>query len=176
MIKDGELTPVGRTGKPHGISGELNLILTADVDLLSLRCVVMKIDNINVPFFLNSVRPKSSESVLVAIDGINDEKEAAELSNHDVYALTEELPDAGDDEDGDGFYAEDLVGFHVMDGTGATIGNITGVDDSTENILFEVERPDGSQILIPVADEFITDIDSDARSMVMSLPSGLLDL
>lgn len=175
MIRDCELTPVGRTGKPHGISGELNLTLVADVDLASLRCVVIKIDKINVPFFLTSVRPKGTGSTLVAIDGINDEKAASELSEHDVYALTDELPDDGSGDE-DGFYAGDLVGFHLTDGTGAAIGQITGVDDSTENILFEVERPDGPQVLIPVADEFITDIDIESRTIVMSLPSGLLDL
>ena len=54
------LTTVGKLMKPHGINGEITVLLTADVDLAALRCVILEMDGIYVPFFLNSVRPKSS--------------------------------------------------------------------------------------------------------------------
>ena len=55
-------------------------------------------------------------------------------------------------------------------------GEITGVDDSTDNVLFIVRTSDGKQVLIPVADEFITGIDVDRQVVNVDLPSGLLEL
>lgn len=181
MIKDSELVLVGRINKPHGISGELSVTPEIDLDFSTLCCVVVKIDNINVPFFVESERPKSVENVLLTIDGISDEKEAAALANHDLYALASEVADiagdsVGDDGDPEGFYAGDLVGFAVVDATGALLGTIDGVDDSTDNVLFEIARPGGGTLLVPVADDFISDIDTGAKLVVMDLPQGLLDL
>lgn len=101
---------VGRLLKPHGICGEITALLTVDVDLSELGCIMLKLDGIFVPFFLSSVRPKSAETDLLTIDGITDELQAARLCPNDIYALAEELP--GLDEDG--FYAADMEGFEVV--------------------------------------------------------------
>ena len=69
-------------------------------------------------------------------------------------------------------YAE-LVGYEVIDNnSGKAIGTIAAVDDTTENILFEME--DG--MLIPAPDDLICDIDSDKHTITMEIPEGLLDL
>ena len=66
-----------------------------------------------------------------------------------------------------------LVGFSIVDAqTGAVVGSIADIDDSTANILFELS--DGR--LIPAADEFISQIDKDKRQISMRLPEGLLEL
>ena len=46
MITESQLFPVGRLLKPHGINGEITVLLTADVDLASLSCIVLRIDGI----------------------------------------------------------------------------------------------------------------------------------
>lgn len=114
MIRENELKVVGRLLKPHGICGEITALLTVDVDLSELGCIMLKLDGIFVPFFLSSVRPKSAETDLLTIDGITDELQAARLCPNDIYALAEELPGL----DKDGFYAADMEGFEVVaDGT-----------------------------------------------------------
>ena len=50
------------------------------------------------------------------------------------------------------------------------------IDDKTDNWLFIVERTDGSEVMIPAHEEFITEIQQEERIMVMDLPLGLLDL
>lgn len=181
MITRVELTDIGRTIKPHGINGEIATAINQDMDFERLRCVVMDIDGIFVPFFINTVRPRGSESVLITLDGINDEKEAKELCGKTVYALKSDLsaiaetrePDDEDDEEG--FYAEDLIGYKVT-ADGMSVGEITGVDSSTDNLLFIVANDKGDTAYIPVADEFIINIDTDSHIIEMSLPHGLLEL
>jgi 16S rRNA processing protein RimM len=65
------------------------------------------------------------------------------------------------------------VGFEIVDASnGKAIGNIAAIDDSTINLLFELE--DGA--LIPANDELIEDIDAEHRTITMNIPKGLLDI
>ena len=50
------------------------------------------------------------------------------------------------------------------------------MDDTTINWLFVVETPGGEQVHVPAADELMDDIDLTARTIVMNLPEGLIDL
>ena len=84
-----------------------------------------------------------------------------------TYALT--------DSDDGGMTMAQIVGFSIVDSHQA-VGTITSVDDSTENILFEVLTADNRTILIPAVPEFIKDIDEEKRTITMDLPGGLLDL
>jgi 16S rRNA processing protein RimM len=179
MIRRDELTPIGTIYKPHGINGEVTASFEQDVDPERLRCIVLDRDGIFVPFFITSVRSRGAQSVLLMIDGFSNEKEVAELSNQTIYGVTAELSDAvgndGDDDE-DGFYASDFVGYTIVDETDTVIGEIVALDDRTDNFLFVVETKSGDEVFIPVADEFITDIDTETKTLTMDLPTGLVDL
>ena len=65
----------------------------------------------------------------------------------------------------------------MLDGdNGQDIGTITDIDDQTDNWLFIVERPDGTEVMIPAHEEFIAEIRQEDKTMVMDLPLGLLEL
>ena len=179
MITLDRLTPIGRLGKPHGINGEINAYLDVDIDIESLKRIILLIDGIYVPFFIASMRQKRSDTYIMALDDINNEREAAELTNHPLYVLTSDNIIIEDDTDGDdrGLYASDIIGFTVIDDdTQQTVGEITDIDDSTENVLFIISTPSSATVYLPVADEFITEIDTDSHILRMSLPEGILDL
>ncbi len=176
MISITDLKPVGKFLKPHGINGEISILRDDDlVDFSDCSCVVVDMDGIFVPFFLNSLRPKGAETDLVTIDGITDDRHVAALTNKTVYILRSEAADEEEDSE-DGFYAEDFVGYDVIIKGTRTAGKITGIEDSTANFLFIVETPEGKILLIPVADEFVTGIDPDRKSIEMDLPEGLVEI
>lgn len=172
MILRREIEPVGRIIKTHGIKGELNAEWLADVEPAELRCLIFDIDGIFVPFFLSSSRPRGTESYLLTFDGIDDERKAASLTGHDIYALRDELPEQ---QARDGFYADDLIGFATI-ANGKPLGTIEAYDDSTANVLFIVRRADGRQTYIPAAAEFIDSIDGEARTIAMTLPQEILTI
>lgn len=167
------LTPAGEFNKPHGIKGEISASFDPRVDIDALKCVVAEVNGLFVPFFIDAVRSRGADAVLLTIDGITDENEAKLLSRKPLYLLNGDAVLAADDED-DGFYAEDLVGFSALDEDGAVIGKIAGVDSTTANVLFVIDRPDGSEALIPVADEFIDGIAPESATITLRLPDGLL--
>ena len=167
------LTPAGEFNKPHGIKGEISASFDPRVDVGVLKCVVAEVNGLFVPFFIDAIRSRGADAVLLTIDGITDENEAKLLSRKPLYLLNGDAALAADDED-DGFYAEDLVGFSALDEDGAVIGKIAGVDSTTANVLFVIDRPDGSEALVPVADEFIDGIDPESATITLRLPDGLL--
>lgn len=167
------LTPAGEFNKPHGIKGEISASFDPRVDVGALKCVVAEVNGLFVPFFIDAIRSRGAAAVLLTIDGITDENEAKLLSRKPLYLLNGDAALAADDED-DGFYAEDLVGFSALDEDGAVIGKIAGVDSTTANVLFVIDRPDGSEALVPVADEFIDGIDPESATITLRLPDGLL--
>ncbi len=176
MIRKEELFEIGSFNKPHGISGEISVNLDEpDIDLGELKCIVTEIDGIFVPFFIDSVRRRGNNSVLIKIDGVADEKEANAFSRKTVYALRSDL-DIPEPDFSDGLYAEDMVGFTLSDVEKGEIGLIVAINDTTDNVLFIVERTDGEEVFVPVAEELIAGIDVDRKTVVMNLPEGLLEL
>ena len=176
MITRDELIAIGHYNKPHGVAGEISATVDVELDLLrGLSCLVSDIDGIYVPFFVNAVRPKSGDTVLLTIDGIGNEKDVARLVNRDIFALKRDYRQESIDADADGYPLDFFIGFELRDSDGSRVGEITDVDEQTENAIFVVER-DGSEMMVPATDDLIVEFDVDKKLMVMDLPEGLLDL
>ncbi|MDE6415571.1 MAG: 16S rRNA processing protein RimM, partial [Duncaniella sp.] len=71
MISSESIIEIATFNKPHGVNGELSVTLDDDIDFMQLRCIVVEMDGIFVPFFVKSVRPRGASSVLLSVDGIN---------------------------------------------------------------------------------------------------------
>ena len=169
MIKREEVYKIGKLGKAHGVHGELSFMFDDDVfDRVDADYLVLDLDGILVPFFLEEYRFRTDSTALVKFCDIDTQERARELTGTDVYfpvALT------GDDDIPPTLHS--LVGFDIVEAnTGKPVGRIASIDDSTANILFELE--DGK--LIPANDDLITNIDKDKRQIVTDLPEGILDL
>jgi len=176
MITREELIAIGHYNKPHGVAGEISATVDVDVDVLrDLSCLVSEMDGIFVPFFVNSLRPKTSETVLLTIDGIETEQQATRLVNHEIYALKRDYRQESIDADADGYPLDYFIGFELQDSDGTTVGTIVQVDEQTENAIFIVEDGD-RELLLPASDDLIVEFDLDKKVMVMELPQGILDL
>ena len=106
--------------------------------------------------------------VLVKFCDIDTQERAAELTNCDVWFPRSLTPD-----DEEQLSLASLVGFDIIEAnTKKSAGRIADIDDSTANLLFELE--DGT--LIPASNDLIEDIDTDKRLIIMHLPEGILDI
>lgn len=171
MILQEEVFHIGRLGKPHGIKGEITFMFTDDVfDRVDAEYLIIEVDGILVPFFIDEYRFKSNETALIVFDGITTVEQARELTNCEVY-FPRSLSDHSEDE----MTWEEFVGYQITDLHEGNIGKIVDVDDATENVLFSVDY-NGNTILLPAAEELIVDIDHKERIITTELPEGLLDL
>jgi 16S rRNA processing protein RimM len=62
----------------------------------------------------------------------------------------------------------------VTDINHGDLGEIVAVDDSTMNVLFSIETPDGEEILLPAHEEFMVKLEKKKRSLTVEVPEGLL--
>ena len=173
LIRKEEVYQIGRIGKPHGVKGEVLFHFSDDVfDRTESEYLILEVDGILVPFFMEEYRFRSDETALVRFCDINTQEEARELTGCDVYFLRSEVP-----EDDDQLTWAQIVGFSIIDEqSGRSIGTISAVDDSTINTLFELRTPDGRDVLIPASDNLIADVDTESQTITMTIPEGLLDL
>ena len=169
MIKESDVFKIGRLGKAHGVKGEVTFMFDDDIfDRVDADYLVLDIDGILVPFFMEEYRFRSDTVCLVKFKGVDTQQRAQELTGCDIF-FPRAIAEEGDEMPS----LASLVGFEIVNASdGKTIGNIAAIDDSTANILFELE--DG--MLIPANDELITDIDAEQRRIRMKIPEGLLDI
>lgn len=169
MIREEEVYKIGKLGKTHGVRGEISFLFDDDVfDRVDADYLVLMVGGILVPFFIEEYRFKSDANAIVKFEDIDTQERARELTGCDVY-----FPCALSDSDDETITWASLVGFSLADADSSKpIGRIASVDDSTLNILFELE--DGR--LIPASEELITDIDKENRTITINIPEGLLEL
>ena len=169
MIKKEEVFKIGKLGKTHGVKGEISFLFDDDVfDRVDADYLVLDIDGILVPFFMEEYRFKSDTNALVKFEDIDTQERAQQLTGTDVY-----FPRALADGDEDSLSWAAIVGYDITDAqSGQNVGRITAIDDTTQNILFELE--DGK--LIPASEELISAIDKENRTIIIDIPDGLLDL
>ena len=164
---------IGRIGKPHGVKGEMNFMFTDDVfDRTDSDYLIIEVEGLLVPFFIEEYRFRSDETALLKLCDIDTQKQARQFTNCEVF-FERSKADTPDDE----LTWAQIVGFRIVDeNNGKIIGKIVAVDDSTENILFEIETTKGHQTLIPAHDSLIRDIDTSSQTITMTIPDGLLAL
>ena len=169
MIREEEVYQIGKLGKTHGVKGEISFLFDDDVfDRTDADYLILKIDGIFVPFFIEEYRFRSDSNAIMKLESVDTQERARELTGCEVF-FPRNL--SGSDE-GDISWAE-LVGYSLIDAdTSRNIGTIAAIDDTTINILFELE--DGK--LIPASEDLIADIDTKKRQITIHLPEGILDL
>ena len=169
MIKKETVYKIGRLGKAHGVKGEISFQLDDDVfDRVDADYLVLDIDGILVPFFIEEYRFKTDSNALMKFEGIDTQERARELTGCDVY-----FPRELSEDDEENISWAEIIGYSLLDvQTGQEVGRIASVDDSTINILFELENGK----LIPASEELITNIDTKKHQIKMNLPKGILEL
>ncbi len=169
MITKDEIIEIGKLRKPHGTRGEIQCTLINDwLDAAEPEFLVLEIDNILVPFYLEEYRYKNDETVLLTFEDITSEEQAARLAGSRVFLHKNHLP-----EDAEVTLAPtSLIGYTVIDTEQGNLGTITDIDTSTINTLFSLS----SGAIFPAHDDFVVDINTDTHTLTVTLPEGMLSL
>ena len=164
---------IGRIGKPHGVKGEMNFMFTDDVfDRTDSDYLIIEVEGLLVPFFIEEYRFRSDETALLKLCDIDTQEQARQFTNCEVFFERSKADTPADE-----LTWAQIVGFQIVDeNNGKVVGKIVAVDDSTENILFEIETTKGHQTLIPAHDSLIRNIDTQSQTITMTIPDGLLAL
>ncbi|MFB8036748.1 ribosome maturation factor RimM [Streptomyces sp. NPDC056004] len=164
---------VARIGRAHGIKGEVTVEVRTDEPELRLGPgAVLATEPAGAgPLTIETGRVHSGR-LLLRFEGVRDRTAAEALRNTLLIADVDpaELP-----EDPEEFYDHQLMDLDVVLVDGTEIGRITEITHLPSQDLFIVERPDGSEVMIPFVEEIVTEIDLAEQRAVITPPPGLID-
>ncbi|WP_330173381.1 ribosome maturation factor RimM [Streptomyces sp. NBC_01498] len=164
---------VARIGRAHGIKGEVTVEVRTDEPELRLGPgAVLATEPASAgPLTIETGRVHSGR-LLLRFAGVGDRTGAEALRNTLLIAEVdpEELP-----EDPDEYYDHQLMDLDVVLPDGTEVGRITEITHLPSQDLFIVERPDGTEVMIPFVEEIVTEIDLVEQKAVIDPPPGLID-
>ena len=164
---------LGKIVKKYSFKGELLAKLDTDQPEIyeNLDAIFILVKNTLIPFFVEHSQLHKSELLRLKFEDVTTEEDADSLLKCDLYLPLELLPKL----EGDKFYFHEVIGFKVEDRNFGHVGIIKSINDATAQALFEIDR-DGTEILIPMNDEFIDNLDKPNKTIYVNTPDGLIDL
>lgn len=164
---------LGKIAKKFSFKGEVLLYLDTDQPELyeNMESVFVDLGKNLVPFFIESAQLHKGDFLRVKFEDVDSEAEADEILGSEVYLPLSALPPL----EGNQFYFHEIIGFAVEDQRLGPIGEIVGVNDTTAQPLFEIEW-NTRQILVPMIDDFIIEVNRAQKKIVLNTPEGLVDL
>ncbi|WP_375235062.1 ribosome maturation factor RimM [Winogradskyella sp.] len=164
---------LGKIVKKYSFKGELLAKLDTDEPELyeNLDAIFIDLRGNLVPFFVESSQLHKSDLLRLNFEDVDSEADADALLKCDLYLPLDLLPKL----EGNKFYFHEVIGFKITDENFGEVGIIKSVNDSTAQALFEIDR-NSIEILIPMNDEFIVNVDRKNKTVFVNTPEGLIDL
>ena len=162
---------LGRITKPFGIHGQVVFFLDVDdpEQYSELDTVLVEVKGTLVPYFFHIDNLNGNKAV-VTFDELTAE-EALSLVGRDLYLPLTMLPPLT----GNKFYFHEVIGFHIIDQKHGDLGTLQSVIEYPAQPLFQIDHQ-GTEILIPVIDPVIKNVDRDKKEIHIQAPEGLVEL
>lgn len=164
---------LGKIVKKYSFKGEVLLKLDTDQPELyeQLDALFLDLNHSLVPYFIEKAQLHKSDVLRIKFEDVSTEGAAEELLKKEVYLPLNLLPKL----EGNRFYYHEVIGFEVIDENFGSVGVITGINDTTAQALFEIDR-EGIEVLIPLNDDIIRSVDRNKKTVTVHTPPGLIDL
>ena len=157
----------------YSFKGEVLIKLETDSPKSSLDLEAVLVNNAQglVPFFIDCAQLHKTTLLRVKFEGVSNETEADQLIKKKVFLPLDQLPKL----EGNLFYYHEVKDFVAIDQFEKKIGVIKSVNDAGPQALFMIDN-NGTEILIPVHDNFITKLNREEKRIYLNLPDGLLEI
>lgn len=164
-----ELYPIGYVKKPHGLKGEVTVVLLPESpEPREIKHVFILQKGDFVPFFLQhfSERP---DQLFVKWEDVDTLAAAEQLKGCEVYLPKKDRPKLARGE----FYNDEVIGFEVLMAD-QELGQVKAVTETGGNRFLVLDN--ARETYIPVHGPFIKSINKTKRRISVELPDGFLDL
>ncbi len=168
-----DLILVGRVARAHGNKGQV--IVNPETDFPGDRFAegnVLVVDHggHQVERRIASVRFQQGRPIL-ALEGVGTMNDAEALAGAELKVPVSALAPLP----GGTYYRHDLVGCEVMTKDGQVVGTVTGVEGPIGRSLLVVAAKMG-EVMIPLVQGIVTNVDVGNRRVVVDPPDGLVDV
>ncbi len=163
---------VGKIINTHGLRGEVKIATWTDYpeDFEEIGKVYIKTKTGNEVLNITNVKYQKN-NIIVKFKEISHINDAEKYKGLVVCADREDLPEL---EEG-AHYIADLIGLEVVDEDGEVLGKLVDVFNTGANDIYDVKREDKRNLLLPVIDEVVKDIDLHTGKITVHVMEGLDD-
>jgi 16S rRNA processing protein RimM len=163
---------LGRLTKVHGFEGAVTVRLekTFTENIPELELVFLEIEGKPVPFFISWSEYPGGNIIWIKFSGYESIDKVSEFTGCRIFLKSDRTGSNTPDN------LQDLRGFKINSGDKKKIGTITRLIENPGQVLLNVDRGKGKEILIPLHENLIISIDRRRKIIKMDLPEGLLEL
>ena len=163
---------IGKLSKLYGFDGEA--ILVADNSfpkkIEKTEWVFLVIDGLPVPFFVLRFSIRTDSSAIIKLEDISSVEKMEQLLGREIFIEETRKKNARKLKP-----ENSIKGYIVTDKIKGDIGIANDVINYNDNYLLQVYKSE-TEILIPVSDEIIIEINDRNKTILVNTPEGLLDL
>jgi len=174
ILKEEDCVRIGTFRKPHGYSGTLQLYFDPqwEFSLEKAEILMTLTDGLIVPWFVSreGIRIVSSQTALVDLEWIENEVSAKKICGNPVLIEKDKI---SHDQEMD--YSSEWCDYLIYDESGNYTGKIKSEENYAGNTVWIVLTTKGEQ-LIPYHSDLIRSVDQEAKTVVMAIPAGLLEI
>ncbi|MBB6019319.1 16S rRNA processing protein RimM [Paenibacillus sp. JGP012] len=168
-----EFMNVGKIVNTHGIRGELKIMPLTDFPEVrfakNAELFLFTSDDRPVPVTVESARLHKN-MYIVRLKEYGNINEVEKFKGGMAKVSKENLADLEEGE----YYFHQIVGCAVITEEGETLGTITEILTPGANDVWVVKTPAGKEVLIPVIDDVVLDVDVEQKRVKIHLMEGLL--
>jgi len=163
---------IGKIAGTHGIKGDVVLkhALGKKSGLKSLKAIFIK-DKIGsfLPWFLESAQVKNDTETYLRLEGIQTAEAARIIVQKEVW-----LTQADFEKHAAKTAAISFIGYTIND-NGTSLGTIEEIIEQPHQVLCRLHIED-KEVLIPLHEETLQQVDHKTKIVYVTLPDGLLDI
>jgi 16S rRNA processing protein RimM len=163
---DRGLVVVGQVVKAFGIRGEIKIKPFTESFEVFKRSPALIFDE--SPHKVSKIRIHKG-AALVSLEGIDTREQAERLVGTLVKTEEANLPPKEEGE----YYWFELIGMKVVTAAGRYLGEITQITPTGANDVLHVTTA-GREILLPVTDEVVVQVDAEKNTMIVDPLEGLI--
>lgn len=168
-----DMLEVGKIINTHGLKGEVKIATWTDSpDVFEdIEYVIIKSKKGDITLNVAGVKYQKN-NIIVKFRELERIEDAEPLKNSVLYVPREmlgELPEGV-------YYIADLIGLEVFDDEGHKIGIIADVFSTGANDVYDIKREGQKNLLLPVIDDVVLDVDIEGGKVTVHIMEGLLDL
>jgi len=164
---------LGKIVTKYSFKGEVVIKLDTDEPELykEMESVYVEFGPNLVPFFIEKSSLHKGNQLRVQFEDVYSDEAADSILKCGIYLPMELLPKL----EGNKFYFHEVIGFTVVDVNFGKVGTIVHINDKAAQPLFEIDS-DGTEIFIPMIDDFIKKVDKENNTIQVETPEGLIAL
>jgi len=163
---------IGYITKTKGLKGEVQVYFEfSDYEELEFDSLFLEVNGKLIPYFVAEEKLQSNSTGYFYFEDVDTIEKAQKLLKKKIYLPNTKMPVR---EEGD-FTYEDLKGFIVKDKTAGELGEITEVLEYPQQYIAVVSYK-FREVMFPLNEDIIVEIDEEAGVLEVDLPEGLIDI